>query len=92
MLKDAPHRSSAAFPFITMGQMVRHTGLSPKKIIFLRVDYLEKCQCVVHMAYLELIRQLVHVPHRTSIALSFFSMTLTAGLMGQALKEFFFQS
>ena len=45
MLKDAPHRSSAAFPVITMGQMVRHTGLSPKKIIFLRVDHLEKCQC-----------------------------------------------
>ena len=45
MLKDAPHRLSAAFPVITMGQMVRHTGLSPKKIIFLRVDYLEKCQC-----------------------------------------------
>ena len=45
MLKDAPHRSSAAFSVITMGQMVRHTGLSPKKIIFLRVDYLEKCQC-----------------------------------------------
>ena len=37
MLKDAPHRLSAAFPVITMGQKVRHTGLSPKKIIFLEI-------------------------------------------------------
>ena len=44
------------------------------------------------LAYLELIRQLVHVPHRTSIALSFFTMTLTAGLMGASPQRIFFQS
>ena len=42
------------------------------------------------LAYLELIRQLVHVPHRTSITLSVFTMTLTAGMMGASPQRIFF--
>ena len=45
---------------------------------------------VVNMAYLELIRQLVHVPHRTSIALSVFTMTLTGSSMGASPSNKFF--
>ena len=67
MLKDAPHRLSAAFPVITMGQMVRHTGLSPKKIIFLELTTLKNANLrnfgpkITVLAYFELIRQLVNV-------------------------------
>ena len=38
----------------------------------------------------ELIRQRIHVPHRTSIALSVFTMTLTAGQMGASPSKILF--
>ena len=41
-------------------------------------------------AYLEFIRQLVHVPHKTSIALSVFILTLTNGPTMVSLSKTFF--
>ena len=42
------------------------------------------------LAYFEFIRQLVHVPHKTSIALSVFILTLTNGPTVVSLSKTFF--